>query len=128
MFVSVLAPCLSDCDMPADGSWTEAVREAYADRIVARLALQMPNRGSALVARQVLSPADLEQMNINQVGGDPYSRECSLDQYLLWRPLPGVKNHRTPARNPWHIGASIHPGPGLGGGSRLHVANQLAPN
>ena len=60
------------------------------------------------------------------MGGDPYSGECSLDQYLLWRPLPGVKDHHTPVRNLWHIGASTHPGPGLGGASGMHVANQLA--
>jgi len=123
----ILGDAAGSIDIPADGCWTEAVREAYADRIVARLALQMPNLASATVARRVLSPADLEQMNINLVGGDPYSGECSLDQYLLWRPLPGVKNHQTPVRNLWHIGASTHPGPGLGGGSGLHVANALAP-
>ena len=111
---------------PAAGVWTEAVREAYADRIVARMARQMPNLSRAIVGRKVLSPADLERMNINLVGGDPYSGECSLDQFLLWRPLPGVKDHRTPVKNLWHIGASTHPGPGLGGGSGMHVANQLA--
>ena len=112
--------------VPPDGAWTEAVREAYADRIVARLTRQIPNLQRAIVGRAVLSPADLERMNINLVGGDPYSGECSLDQYLLWRPLPGVKDHQTPVKNLWHIGASTHPGPGLGGGSGMHVANQLA--
>jgi len=111
---------------PPDGSWTENVREAYADRIVARLARQMPNLQRAIVGRSVLSPADLERLNINLVGGDPYSGECSLDQYLLWRPLPGVKDHHTPVRHLWHIGASTHPGPGLGGSSGMHVANRLA--
>lgn len=123
----VLGDAAGEIDLPADGAWTEAVREAYADRIVARLARQIPNLQSALVGRKVLSPADLAQLNVNLVGGDPYSGECSLDQYLLWRPLPGVKNHGTPVKNLWHIGASTHPGPGLGGTSGLHVANRLAP-
>ncbi len=122
----VLGDAAGDIPAPADGQWTEAVREAYADRIVARMARQMPNLRRAIVGRAVLSPADLERMNINLVGGDPYSGECSLDQYLLWRPLPGVKDHATPVKNLWHIGASTHPGPGLGGGSGMHVANQLA--
>ena len=90
------------------------------------MAQQMPNLARAIVGRRVLSPADLEHMNINLVGGDPYSGERSLDQYLLWRPLAGVKNHQTPVKNLWHIGASTHPGPGLGGGSGVHVAHQLA--
>lgn len=124
----VLGDAAGDIDAPADGAWTEAVREAYADRIVARMARQMPNLARAIVGRRVLSPADLEQMNINLVGGDPYSGECSLDQYLLWRPLAGVKNHQTPVKNLWHIGASTHPGPGLGGGSGVHVAYAIAGN
>jgi phytoene dehydrogenase-like protein len=111
---------------PADGTWTESVREAYADRIIARIAQHIPNLTRSVVGRKVISPADLEKLNINLVGGDPYSGECSLDQFLLWRPLPGVKNHATPFKNLWHIGASTHPGPGLGGVSGLHVAQHLA--
>ena len=122
----VLGDALGEIAAPPEGAWTETVREAYADRIVARMARQMPNLQRAIVGRKVLSPADLEHMNINLVGGDPYSGECALDQYLLWRPLPGVKDHQTPVKNLWHIGASTHPGPGLGGGSGMHVANQLA--
>lgn len=122
----VLGDAAGEIAAPADGAWTEAVREAYADRIVARLARQIPNLPRAIVGRRVLSPADLERMNINLVGGDPYAGECSLDQFMLWRPLPGLKDHRTPVGHLWHIGASTHPGPGLGGGSGLHVANRLA--
>lgn len=111
---------------PANGAWTEDVREAYANRILARIAQHIPNLMRSIVGRKVISPADLEKLNINLVGGDPYSGECSLDQFLLWRPLPGVKNHETPLKNLWHIGASTHPGPGLGGVSGLHVALHLA--
>lgn len=111
---------------PADGHWSESISEAYADRIVARMCAQMPNLSRAIVGRKVISPADLERMNINLVGGDPYSGECSLDQFMLWRPLPGTRNHETPIQHLWHIGASTHPGPGLGGTSGMHVANRLA--
>ena len=65
-------------------------------------------------------------MNINLVGGDPYSGECSIDQYMFWRPLRGVKDHATPVKNLYQIGASTHPGPGLSGASGFHVANALA--
>lgn len=123
----VLGDAAGQIAAPPDGAWTEGVREAYADRILARLARQMPNLERAIVGRKVLSPADLEHMNINLVGGDPYSGECSLDQFMLWRPLAGTKGHATPVRNLWHIGASTHPGPGLGGGSGMHVAQRLAP-
>ncbi|MCS4503949.1 NAD(P)/FAD-dependent oxidoreductase [Arhodomonas aquaeolei] len=110
---------------PADGAWDEATREAYADRIVARLAAHVPNLERALLGRRVLSPADLEAMNINLVGGDPYAGDCQADQFLLWRPLNDGDGHRTCIRGLHHIGASTHPGPGLGGVSGHLVAERL---
>jgi phytoene dehydrogenase-like protein len=108
-----------------DGTWTTTLRERYADRIQARLARQIPNLDSAVLRRVVLSPADLEAANINLVGGDPYAGACTLDQNLLWRPLPGQPTHRTPIGALYQIGASTHPGPGLGAGSGTLVAHQL---
>ena len=49
----------------------------------------------------------------------------SLDQNLLWRPLPASPGHSTPVDRLWHIGASTHPGPGLGAGSGTMVAKRL---
>lgn len=111
---------------PADGRWTEALREAYADRIEALLCRHIPDFKSLVLARRCYSPADLEAMNINLVGGDPYGGACSIDQFFLWRPLRGTKNHATPVKQLYHIGASTHPGPGLGGGSGFLLANGLA--
>jgi len=111
--------------IPEDGSWTEEVREAYADRIIQRIAEHIPNLKENIISRTVLSPADLEAININLVGGDPYGGDCSLDQYFLWRPLRALKNHQTPLKNLYHIGASTHPGPGLGGGSGYLVAKSI---
>jgi phytoene dehydrogenase-like protein len=110
---------------PPDGRWTPEVRERYADRIVARVARHIRNLEGKVLGRAVLSPADLEAINVNLVGGDPYGGACTLDQYLLWRPLRGVRNHATPVARLFHIGASTHPGPGLGGGSGFLVANAL---
>lgn len=108
-----------------DGRWTDGLRERYADRVVARLGEHVENLDSATVARQVLSPADLEALNRNLVGGDPYGGACALDQYFLWRPLPSAPGHTTFVKGLYHIGASTHPGPGLGGGSGYLVAKRL---
>jgi phytoene dehydrogenase-like protein len=108
-----------------DGTWTEALREAYADRIVARLAKQIRNLERATLARVVLSPADLEALDCNLVGGDIYAGSCALDQNLLWRPSGALPGHRTPVEGLWQIGASTHPGPGLGAGSGYLVAKEL---
>jgi phytoene dehydrogenase-like protein len=108
-----------------DGTWTEELREGYADRIQARLAKQIENLGSALLKRVTLSPADIEAANMNMVGGDIYSGSCALDQNLVWRPRPELPGHGTPVDRLYHIGASTHPGPGLGAGSGTLVAKEL---
>ena len=110
---------------PHDGAWTSDLRERYADRIVERLCRQIPNLRDSISGRAVLSPADLERLNVNLSGGDPYSGSCALDQFGPWRPLPGARDHETPVRRLYHIGASTHPGPGLGGMSGFMVARHL---
>ena len=111
---------------PEDGAWTEAVREAYADRVEAILARHIDGFGDNVVARRAYSPADLEAMNINLVGGDPYGGACTIDQSFIWRPFSNSVNHRTWIRGLYHIGASTHPGPGLSGGSGFALAELLA--
>jgi len=108
-----------------DGTWTEKLRERYADRIQARIARHVPNLDSALRKRIVLSPVDLQAANVNLHHGDPYSGSLALDQNLLWRPFAASPGHATPISRLWHIGASTHPGPGLGAGSGTLVAKQL---
>ena len=108
-----------------DGSWTESLREAYADRIVARLGASIENLATATIGRVVLSPADIERANVNLVGGDIYGGSCALDQNLLWRPFAAAPGHRTAVEGLWHIGASTHPGPGLGAGSGYLVYKAL---
>jgi phytoene dehydrogenase-like protein len=112
--------------VPSDGRWTEAVRETYADRIEAILASHIDNFRDNVIARKAYSPADLEALNINLVGGDPYGGFCGIDQFFLWRPFHTSVNHRTPVTRLYHIGASTHPGPGLGGGSGFLIAKSLA--
>ena len=99
--------------------------ERYADRIEAILASHIENFRDSVIARKAYSPHDLETMNINLVGGDPYGGYCGIDQFFLWRPFHSSVNHRTPVARLYHIGASTHPGPGLGGGSGFLLANSL---
>ena len=110
---------------PADGRWSESVREAYADRVEALFSRHIEDFKSHVIARKAYSPSDLEAMNVNLVGGDPYGGYCGLDQFFVWRPFASSVNHRTHIANLYHIGASTHPGPGLGGGSGFLLANSL---
>ena len=110
---------------PTDGRWTEAVREAYANRIETILASHIENFRDTVIARKAYSPGDLESLNINLVGGDPYGGFCGIDQFFLWRPFHSSINHRTPIARLFHVGASTHPGPGLSGGSGYLLAKAL---
>ncbi len=105
--------------------WTEAVREAFADRIEAVLARHIKNFAGIKLARRAYSPSDLAAMNINLVGGDPYGGACSIDQFFIWRPFAHSTNGTNGLRGFCHIGASTHPGPGLGGGSGYLAAKRL---
>ncbi len=107
------------------GEWTTALSDAYADRILKRVEQYISNIQTACIYKQIISPKELSQLNINLEHGDPYGGSCELNQYLLWRPVSTQKNHNTPVKNVFHIGASTHPGPGLGGVSGFHIAQQL---
>ena len=105
--------------------WSEATREAFADRIETILASHIRNWDQIKLKRRAYSPYDLSQLNVNLVGGDPYGGACTLDQFFVWRPHADQVNNATPIKNLHHIGASTHPGPGLGGGSGYNIAKAL---
>lgn len=105
--------------------WTDAVTDAYVDRVLNVIEEQAPGLAGLIVSRHALNPLDLERANPNAVGGDPYGGSLELDQSLLWRPGPRTARHRTPVENLWHIGSATHPGPGLGGASGHMAAGMI---
>ena len=105
--------------------WTPALAHAYAQRVLDRVEAFAPGLRSSVLGMTAISPADLLAANRNAVDGDPYGGSAELYQNLLWRPFPAASRHRTPVSGLWHIGASTHPGPGLGGGSGHLVAEEI---
>lgn len=112
-------------EIETNGAWDEATREAFADRIEGILKRHIRDFDAIKLKRRAYSPADLEGLNMNLVGGDPYGGQCSIDQFFVFRPFPSSRNNATGVKNLWHIGASTHPGPGLGGGSGYNTAKRL---
>lgn len=108
-----------------DGRWTDAVKESFADRLEAILARHIDGFDQLKLKRRAYSPTDLEAFNANLVGGDPYGGACAIDQFFAWRPFKNSVNHRTAIKGLYHIGASTHPGPGLGGASGYLVAKEI---
>jgi phytoene dehydrogenase-like protein len=107
--------------------WTEALARGYADRVLDRLARHAPDLRDKIRAIDVLTPNDLRDRNPNAVGGDPSGGSAKLDQSLLWRPLASSGRHPTPVGRLWHIGASTHPGAGLGGSGHLVATTLTRP-
>jgi phytoene dehydrogenase-like protein len=108
-----------------DGKDWDSVRDAFADRIERILSRHIKGFDKLILARRAYSPKDLERMNVNLVGGDPYGGACSIDQFFLWRPFAHSTNGTGLVRGLIQIGASTHPGPGLGGGSGYNAAKRL---
>jgi phytoene dehydrogenase-like protein len=105
--------------------WTPELVKGYADRVLNRIARHAPDLRSKILAIDVVTPADLAAYNPNAIQGDPYGGCAELDQSFLWRPLPSSGRHATEVRGLWHIGASTHPGAGLGGVSGHMAATAL---
>jgi len=120
----------SDIRGDATGSITgtlwEAVKEAYADRVVAIIEHYAPGFTVKILARTVLSPADLERDNPNLVGGDSLGGSHHLDQNFFFRPAFGWSRYRTPIDRLYMVGASTWPGAGTGAGSGFILAKALA--
>ena len=83
----------------AGRSWDDGLREQMADRILDKLAEYAPNIKDAVIARQMLSPLDLER-RFGLTGGNIFHGEITPDQSFNLRPLSGYADYRTPAGRP----------------------------
>ena len=120
------APCGDAArELDVTHGWTKALAEGYTNRVLDRIARHAPDLRDKIRGIDILTPDDLRARNPNAVSGDPYGGSAELDQSLLWRPLASSGRHATTIGRLWHIGASTHPGAGLGGGSGHLVANTL---
>jgi phytoene dehydrogenase-like protein len=94
------------------GGWTNAQREALGDAVVAELARYAPKLKSLIVARQTLTPADLEE-RYGLTGGHIYHGEHALDQLYAMRPSPDLARYATPVTGLFLAGSGSHPGGGI---------------
>lgn len=99
---------------PAGRSWDDGLREQFADRVIAKLAEYAPNVPDAVIARQMLSPVDLER-RFGLTGGNIFHGEITPDQSFNLRPLSGFADYRTPLAGLYLCGSGAHPGGGVTG-------------
>ena len=106
-----------------DGAWDER-REPFADRVVQVLDAHAPGLAGSVVARQVLTPVDLER-DYGLTGGHPMHAEPALDQFYLWRPLLGHARYRLGLDGLYLAGAGSHPGGGVTGQNGQNAAREV---
>jgi phytoene dehydrogenase-like protein len=105
------------------GTWDEN-RDLLGERVVKKVAEYAPNVPNAILARQVLTPLDLERV-YGLTEGNIFHGDLSLDQLFFMRPVPGWAQYRTPAAGVYLCGAGAHPGGGVTGAPGYNAAHQV---
>jgi phytoene dehydrogenase-like protein len=106
-----------------EGDW-DSDREALGDRVLAELETVAPGIGRLVIARQVITPLDLERDH-GLTEGHPLHGEPSLDQWSAWRPLLGFASYRLPVEGLYLCGAGAHPGGGVTGWPGQNAAREV---
>jgi len=107
-----------------NGGWTDARREAFGDCVIDTLAQYAPNIRSAILHRQVITPADIERI-VGLSEGNIFQGELTLQQMFFLRPSPAWSNYRTPVRNLYQCGSGTHPGGGVMGAPGRNAAGRI---
>jgi phytoene dehydrogenase-like protein len=120
LFVQHAAPRL-----PGTRSWADPKeREAFADLVIATVGEHAPNFPASIIARQVLSPLDLEE-RFGLVDGDIFHGQLGLDQLFSTRPILGAADYRMPVPGLYLCGSGAHPGGGVTGMPGHNAAREI---
>lgn len=107
----------------AQGDWDRRADE-LGDKVLARIAMFAPNVPGAVVARQVLTPLDLER-TYGLTEGNIFHGDIRVDQLFHMRPVPGWARYATPVDDLYLCGAGAHPGGGVTGAPGYNAARQV---
>jgi phytoene dehydrogenase-like protein len=106
-----------------EGTWDEK-RDLLGDRVVKKIAEYAPNVPGAILARQVLTPLDLER-TYGLTEGNIFHGDLRLEQLFFMRPVAGWSQYRTPIAGLYLCGAGTHPGGGVTGAPGHNAAHQV---
>lgn len=99
-------------------------RDAFLETVIATLEAHAPRIREQIVARELLTPADIAA-RYRMPGGHWHHGELSIDQMLFLRPVPGAAQYATPVAGLWLCGAGSHPGGGIMGAAGLNAARRI---
>ncbi len=120
LFVQHVAP-----QLPAPRTWQKkAEKETFADLVIDTVTAHAPNFKDSVLARQVLSPLDLER-RFGLVDGDIFHGQLSLNQLFSLRPVLGHANYRLPLKGLYLCGSGAHPGGGVTGVPGHNAAREI---
>jgi phytoene dehydrogenase-like protein len=106
-----------------NGDW-KSRREELGDTVVNVLSDYAPDLKPLILARQVITPLDLEQ-TYGLSGGHIHHGEMSLDQLFAFRPLIGWARNRTPINGLYLCGSGTHPGGGVTGACGANAGREI---
>ena len=109
--------------LPDGRSWDNE-RESAADAIVAQVERFAPGFSASILARRILSPADLES-ELGLVGGDIFHGKLVLNQLFSARPALGYADYRMPLAGLYLCGSGAHPGGGVTGLPGRNAAREI---
>jgi phytoene dehydrogenase-like protein len=111
--------------LPSGRSWSDpSEKERFADLVIDTVAAHAPNFRNSIIARQCLSPLDLEK-RFGLVDGDIFHGQLGLDQMFSMRPVLGFANHRLPLAGLYLCGSGAHPGGGVTGAPGHNAAREI---
>jgi phytoene dehydrogenase-like protein len=105
------------------GTWDDH-RDLLGDRVVKKIAEYAPNVPGSIIARQVLTPLDLER-TYGLTEGNIFHGDLRLEQLFFMRPVSGWSQYRTPIDGLYLCGAGAHPGGGVTGAPGHNAAHQV---
>lgn len=107
----------------SESTWDEQ-RTALGDRVVEIIGQYAPNVPASVVARDVITPLDLER-RFGITEGNIFHGDIRLDQLFFMRPLPAWSRYRTPVQGLYLCGAGTHPGGGVTGAPGYNAAHAV---
>ena len=105
--------------------WASAA-EPFAERAFDILDRYAPGIRDKIIAKKIVTPADLEADNPNLVGGDQICGSHHISQHFMYRPARGFADGTTPIRDLYHTGAAVWPGASTGVGPGYQLGQMLA--
>ena len=109
--------------LPDGSSWDDH-RETVADLMIETVDKYAPNFRRSVLARQILSPLDLER-TFGLVGGDIFHGALDLRQIFSARPMLGHADYRGPIQGLYLCGSGGHPGGGVTGAPGHNAAREI---